>query len=361
MVNSLTSRREHNKNNKAHKTYLQMLSYNRHKKKNIDRNSNWNIQHELNSNSKRKEYVAKRDFLLNLSPDELLAFVRSDKEQTYNGGINNMKTEKIKINQIVQNENCRNRNVEIDSLMDSIKGVGMLEPIGVVKIANNRYEVLYGNRRFMAVKKLGYFEIDAIVYKSKSDADFKIVNLVENLQRKDVTIEDSGRTIHELRNLKLTDSEIGVRLSIPTSRVKKLADAFLIPEEYKKHISKTIQHGCPKKGGKVPLTTADSLMKMRKEFGMSKQNMNLLFEHAKTEGFGNENIRMVSALVKDGHSVKKAIQMQDDILMIRVNIPADKEQMKRLLKKHHTASKAEIIIKMLRGQIRERLITFDIK
>jgi ParB/RepB/Spo0J family partition protein len=270
-----------------------------------------------------------------------------------------MNVTKIKVSQIIQNENCRNRDVEIDSLMDSIKNVGLLEPIGVVKIAKNKYEVLYGNRRFMAVKKLGYYEIDAVVSTSHDDKDFKIVNLIENLQRKDITIEDTGRVIHELRKLKMTDSEIAVRLSIPLTRVKKLASCFIIPQEYKQHISKQITHGCEKKAGKVPMSTADSIMKLRHSIGLSKDNMNTLFEHAKQEGFGNENIRMVAGLVKQGVTVKKAIAVQDEYDMVRVNIPVEKSQMERLMKKHKTQSKQEICIKILTGRIRERLITFN--
>ena len=270
-----------------------------------------------------------------------------------------MKTEKIKISQIIQNDNCRNRDVEIASLMDSIKNEGLLEPIGVAKIAPNKYEVLYGNRRFQAVKKLGYHEIDSIVHQTKDKKDFKIINLIENLQRKDVTIEDQGRVIQELRKLKMTDGEIAVRLSIPMSRVKKMASCFMIPEEYKQHIGKTITHGCGTKHGKVPMSTADAIIKVRRDIGMNKQELGMLFEHAKNDHFGNENVRMVAGLVKQGNSVKKAVEIQNNYVMVRVNIPIDKEQMNRLLKKHKTDSKADIIIKVLTGKIRERIIAFN--
>jgi len=268
-----------------------------------------------------------------------------------------MKTEKILIDKIIQTENCRNREIEIDSLMDSIKNNGLLQPIGIVK-RGTLYEILFGNRRFSAVRKLGFNEIDAIVFKSKSEQDFKIINLIENLQRKDATIQDQGRVIHELRDMSMTDSEIAARLSIPTSRVKALANAFSIPEEYKKYIKSSVSQGGLAKKGKVPLTTADAIIKMKKEFGLKREYTETLFKYAKEEGFGNENLRIVASLIKQGYTVEQAIKKQKETIMVRVNLAVNKAQIEKLMEKHNLVSKTNVITAICRGAIPERLKLF---
>ncbi len=155
----------------------------------------------------------------------------------------------------------------------------------------------------------------------------------------------------------MSDSEIAVRLSIPTSRVKKLASYYLIPEEFKKSMMLKVTHGGEKKAGKIPISIADNIMKIRKTIGMKKEESAMLFEHAKQDGFSNEKLSMVAGLVKQGHTVKKAIELQDEYIIVRVSVPIHKAQMNRLLKKHKTQSKQDILVKILDGRIRERIIT----
>lgn len=75
----------------------------------------------------------------------------------------------------------------IDELAASIRRQGLLQPIVVAKQSNGRYEILAGQRRFLAHKKLGYTSIRAIVRDEGSiDDDTKVaISLTENLVRRD--------------------------------------------------------------------------------------------------------------------------------------------------------------------------------
>ncbi len=74
----------------------------------------------------------------------------------------------------------------LDELTASVKEKGVLEPILVRPLENNRYQIISGERRFRAATAAGLDEIPAI----EMDIDEKEVveiALIENIQRKDLT------------------------------------------------------------------------------------------------------------------------------------------------------------------------------
>lgn len=71
----------------------------------------------------------------------------------------------------------------ISELADSMRAVGLLQPITVVA-HEGRYEVLVGHRRYLASKYLGWTEIPAVVVAGDGPS-WVSVRAVENLQRRD--------------------------------------------------------------------------------------------------------------------------------------------------------------------------------
>src|ERR1051326_8014398 len=78
-------------------------------------------------------------------------------------------------------------NSGIDDLATSIRKQGLLQPIVVAKSTKGRYEIVAGQRRFLAHQKLGFKTIRAIVLDTApADDDTKVaLSLTENLVRRD--------------------------------------------------------------------------------------------------------------------------------------------------------------------------------
>ena len=74
----------------------------------------------------------------------------------------------------------------IDELMNSIKSKGVLEPI-IVRPRGDKYEIIAGERRFIASKNVGHKEIPCIEM-NVSDNEAMEISLIENLQRKDLDV-----------------------------------------------------------------------------------------------------------------------------------------------------------------------------
>jgi len=81
-------------------------------------------------------------------------------------------------------QQARSEMGDINDLMASIKEKGILEPI-LVRPKHGRYEIIAGERRFMASRKLGLKDIPCIE-KHVEDNEAMEIALIENLQRKDL-------------------------------------------------------------------------------------------------------------------------------------------------------------------------------
>jgi ParB family transcriptional regulator, chromosome partitioning protein len=88
---------------------------------------------------------------------------------------------------------------ELDELSDSIKQHGVIQPIVVrpVKGAQDRYEIIAGERRWRAAQRAGLHEVP-IVPIDVSDADALEIAIVENVQREDLNPLEEAQGYHAL-------------------------------------------------------------------------------------------------------------------------------------------------------------------
>lgn len=73
----------------------------------------------------------------------------------------------------------------LEELSQSIKTLGLIQPITVRKISDGRFQIISGERRFRASKAAGLLEIPAYV-RSTDDAGMLEMAIVENVQRADL-------------------------------------------------------------------------------------------------------------------------------------------------------------------------------
>ena len=81
--------------------------------------------------------------------------------------------------------NARVPSLNLESLMESIRNNGLLQPI-IVRIVKKRFEVVAGNRRLESCKRLHWVRIPCLV-REFSDKEAFEIGLVENIERKTLT------------------------------------------------------------------------------------------------------------------------------------------------------------------------------
>ena len=145
----------------------------------------------------------------------------------------NEEIKKIPINQIIANR-FQPRTVfdedKIEELARTIHLHGIIQPIVVREFAVDKFEIIAGERRWRAMKKLGWAEVPAIV-KNLSDTETASVALIENLQREELSpIEEAiayGKLL-ELHNL--TQEALAQRLGKGQSTVANKLRLLKLPQ-----------------------------------------------------------------------------------------------------------------------------------
>ncbi len=123
----------------------------------------------------------------------------------------------------------------IDELCQTIKTHGVIQPI-VVRVRNNRYEIIAGERRWRAVTKLGYDTIPAII-REFNDSQTASIALIENLQREGLTAIEEAVAYQKLIELhQLTQESLAQRLGKSQSTIANKLRLLMLPEAIKQHL-----------------------------------------------------------------------------------------------------------------------------
>ena len=85
----------------------------------------------------------------------------------------------------------------IEELSQSIKTYGIIQPLTVRKSGENRYELVAGERRLRAAKKIGLLQVPVIII-DITDKDSAAIALLENLQREDLNFLEEAIAYYNL-------------------------------------------------------------------------------------------------------------------------------------------------------------------
>ena len=100
----------------------------------------------------------------------------------------------------------------LEELAASIVEVGVLQPVVVRSVDENRYELIAGERRWRAAKRAGLNEVPAVV-RSTDEQGTLTEALIENVQREDLgPLEEAAAYRQLLEDFELTHEDIGKRV-----------------------------------------------------------------------------------------------------------------------------------------------------
>ncbi len=122
---------------------------------------------------------------------------------------------------------------ELQSLVESIKDKGILQPILVRRIEGeaNTYEIIAGERRWRAAQAAKLHQVPVII-REFNDEDALEIALVENLQRQDLTpIEEAQGYKRLLEEFSLTQDQVSKRVGKSRSHVANMMRLLGLPEE----------------------------------------------------------------------------------------------------------------------------------
>lgn len=119
---------------------------------------------------------------------------------------------------------------ELQELEASIRASGLLQPISV-RTRPGGYELIAGERRFRAVKRLGWATVPAVV-RDIDDVALLTLTLIENLQREDLNPMDEAHGYQRLaQEFGLSQQQIADAVGKDRSTVANLLRLLGLPDD----------------------------------------------------------------------------------------------------------------------------------
>lgn len=159
----------------------------------------------------------------------------------------------LKINDVKIGQRVRDEYGDMESLANSIKEYGLLHPI----VVDAHYNLVAGGRRLLACERLKWTEIEAKMLGELSERELRILELEENIRRKDLTALERSKNLVKLAAIKEqelkeqefraesaknleTERKLGGRPQEPTS-IRKISEEIGVPpktlHDAKQHVA----------------------------------------------------------------------------------------------------------------------------
>ncbi|HZD49903.1 MAG TPA: ParB/RepB/Spo0J family partition protein [Silvibacterium sp.] len=120
---------------------------------------------------------------------------------------------------------------QLEELAASIAATGVVQPILVRPLPGERFQLIAGERRWLASQKAGKATIPAIV-RVVSDEQAMEMTIVENLQRSDLNPMEQARAFERLtRDFKMTQEQIAQRTGKNRASIANFLRLLRLPEE----------------------------------------------------------------------------------------------------------------------------------
>lgn len=142
-------------------------------------------------------------------------------------------TQTLRLTEIEQNRSQPRKKFDdtaITELAESIRLHGMLQPIVVRPIADGRYQIVAGERRWRAAKRVGLSEVPVII-RDLTDQEVYELALIENLQRENLNpIEEAVGYQTLMEQYQLTQEEIAKAVGRSRSAVANCLRLLNLPQ-----------------------------------------------------------------------------------------------------------------------------------
>lgn len=124
---------------------------------------------------------------------------------------------------------------ELEELAKSISEIDLLQPI-LVSPEGERFEIVFGHRRYLACQKLGLLKIRSIV-REMTQQEIGIARATENINRADLTpLEEAATYKNLLTEYGLTLEQVAQKMSKSAGTIKRRMDLLKMPPQLQKAV-----------------------------------------------------------------------------------------------------------------------------
>lgn len=174
---------------------------------------------------------------------------------------------------------------KLKELADSIAAQGIIQPIVVRRLHDDKYEIIAGERRWRAAQLAGLREVPVVV-KDLDDRSVMAIALIENIQREDLSALEEAEALRRLQDeFELTHQQIAVAIGKSRTTVTNLLRLLELAPEVKQMLGK----------GQLEMGHARALL------GVDESRQTEIAGKAVRQGL---SVRAVEKLVREEHVEK---------------------------------------------------------
>lgn len=233
----------------------------------------------------------------------------------------------------------------LNELADSIKIHGVIQPITVRKIENNKYQLIAGERRLRASKLAGKKEVPAYV-RTATDQESIEIALIENIQREDLNPLEISINYKRLQDeCDLTQEELAERLGKNRSTVTNFLRLLRLPPDVQAAL----------RDNKITMGHAKALMSIDNPLALIDA-----FKETVSKGL---SVRQTEELVKNysGKSKKNSALPSNKNSAVPLTVKKMQEELTttlgtKVLINRYPDGKGEIVVKFYNDDDLERLV-----
>ena len=203
----------------------------------------------------------------------------------------------------------------LEELANSIKELGIIQPITVRKVNDNKFQLISGERRLRAAQQAGLKKIPAFI-RFADDQGMLEMALVENIQREDLDAIEVAISYQRLiEECKLTQENMSERVGKKRSTISNYLRLLKLPAE--------IQLGIRDK--QISMGHARALVNIKNEKTQLKVYYRIIDEAL--------SVRKTEDIIRDINTPKNSANKKD-----KVRLPEEYEQLKKHLEEHFVSN-----------------------
>ena len=263
-------------------------------------------------------------------------------DETSKTSIKNNEINKVAISDLVRNPYQPREifnQVKLDELANSIKKNGIIQPIAVrpVKSEVGKYEIVAGERRWLAAQKAGLHDIPVTVL-DLSDVESLEVAIVENIQRDDLNPIEEARGYKRLSvEFNYDHEHISKLMSKSRSHVSNTLRLLTLPED----IISMLEEGSLTSGQARPLIGLINASEIAEEIvakNYSARKVEYLVKSKKDNKFKHKN--------QDADILKVQAKIER-ILGLKVNIVNKKNNSGKVTIEYKNLEQFDLVLDLL--------------
>lgn len=198
----------------------------------------------------------------------------------------------IELSKISVNPNQPRREFDetaLEELADSIKEIGIIQPITLRQVSDDEYQIIAGERRFRASQKAGLETIPAYI-RTADDENVMEMALIENIQREDLnSVEIALAYQHLIEQYNLTQERLSERVGKKRTTIANYLRLLKLPAPIQMALqNKQIDMG----HARALVTLGDPALQVK------------IFEEIQEHGYSVRKVEEIVKSLSEGETVK---------------------------------------------------------